>query len=238
MIFYLDESGSINNHLPDNNYFVVAMVRATDKDKLRRTYKRFVSANYSRLRQLDRPKKDPQTGQIISEGGKMFRGGRFHELKGSQFDRDMRKSFARYFSRTPCFELYYIRIDNSRLTDLFCKNTARAFNYTLRLALAYFLRKGYIPNEDCLLQLDERNERTESRYFLADYLNTELTLGGYAKGKFDVQYFDSANNDLVQVADVFSNLYYAHLWTDAYKDEMDLLKKSGILKFVFRFPLT
>lgn len=197
MVFFIDESGSINNHNPHNHYFLIAMIRTTNKKSLKRVYKRFVSSHYKTLRELDKPKYNPQTGTIVNKGGTMFRNGRFRELKGSQFDREMRKTFVEFFSRNPCFELYYVRVDNTKLTDQFCENTARVFNYTLRLALAYFIRKGLIPNEDCFLHLDER---TESRYFLADYLNTELSMSGLSGGKFVAQYYDSANNPLVQVA--------------------------------------
>ncbi len=40
----------------------------------------------------------------------------------------------------------------------------------------------------------------------------------------------------ILIADVFSNLYYSHLQTDAYKAEFNKLEKAGILKFCFEFP--
>ena len=86
------------------------------------------------------------------------------------------------------------------------------------------------------MQLDERNEKTETRHFLENYLNTELFMNGVATGRFDVRYFDSSKNDLIQLADVFSNLYYSHLQTGAYEDEFKKLKETGILKFIFEFP--
>lgn len=94
------------------------------------------------------------------------------------------------------------------------------------LPVKLFIRNGLLPEEDCLLQLDERNEKTETKYFLGNYLNTELAMGGVTRGNFDVKYFDSANNDLIQLADVFSNLYYSHLQTDAYKAEFNKLEKA------------
>lgn len=56
-------------------------------------------------------------------------------------------------------------------------------------------------------------------------------MGGVTRGNFDVKYFDSANNDLIQLVDVFSNLYYSHLQTGAYEEEFNKLEKAGILKF-------
>ena len=222
--------------MPNNKYFIIALVRATNKDSLKKAYKRFVSSNHDRLLELDQDKVHPKTGKIIKEGGKMFKDGKFQELKGSQFDKDMKQKFVEFFSRKQSFEIYYIKVANERLTDHFCENTARVFNYTLKLAIEFFIKKGYLPNEDCSLQLDERNEKSETKYFLENYLNTELAMNGTAAGKFDVDYFDSADNNIIQIADVFANLYYSQMQTGGYDEEIQKLKDAGILKFEFEFP--
>jgi hypothetical protein len=157
---YIDESGSINNHAPNNKYFIISLIHATNKDSLKRAYKRFVSSNHDRLLELDKDKVHPKTGKVVKEGGKMFSNGSFKELKGSQFDKEMKQTFVDFFCRKPSFEIYFIKIANDKLTDHFCQNTARVFNYTMKLAIEYFIHKGYLPNEDCSLQLDERNEKT------------------------------------------------------------------------------
>ncbi|MCM1466720.1 MAG: DUF3800 domain-containing protein [Alistipes sp.] len=236
MIIYVDESGSINNHIPNNKYFIIALIRVKNKAGLKRAYKRFVSANYDKLLELDRDKFHLQTGEVIKKGGKMFSNGSFKKLKGSQFDKEMKQSFVEFFSRKQTFEIYYIKIANNRLTDHFCENTARVFNYTMKLNMEHLIRVGYLPNEDCSLQLDERNEKTETKFFLENYLNTELAMNGTANGKFDVTYYDSADNKLIQIADVFANIYYSHLQTGGYEDEIKKLREAGILKFVFEFP--
>lgn len=236
MNLYIDESGSINNHIPNNKYFIIAIIHATNKDALKRAYKRFVSSNYDELKRLDQDKIHSKSGKTIRSGGKMFSDGKFKELKGAQFDRNMKLKFINFFSQKASFEVYYIKIANEKLTDYFCENTARVFNYTVRLALDYLIQKGLLPNEDCSLQLDERNEKTGTRYFLENYLNTELAMNGTASGKFEVAYFDSSNNKLIQIADVFANLYYSHLQTGAYKEEFQKLKDASILKFIFEFP--
>ena len=72
MIIYIDESGSINNHMPNNKYFVVALIRVTNKESLKKAYKRFVSSNYESLKELDKDKVNQNTGVVVKEGGKMF----------------------------------------------------------------------------------------------------------------------------------------------------------------------
>lgn len=185
---------------------------------------------------LDQDKRHPVTGQIVKKGGKMFQNGHFHELKGSQFDKEMKQKFVDFFCQKPSFEIYYIKVSNHLLTNQFCENTARVFNYTLKLALEFLIRKTFLPNEDCFLQLDERNEKTETRYFLENYLNTELSMNGTINGKFNVTYFDSSNNSFIQLADVFANLFYSHLQTGGYNEELQKLKDAGLLKFIFEFP--
>ncbi|MDU6263696.1 MAG: DUF3800 domain-containing protein [Anaerocolumna aminovalerica] len=225
MNIYIDESGSITaQYCETNPYFIISMVRVLDKDKLKRAYKRFVSKKYDRLKALD-------------INNKMFKNDEFIELKGNQFDRQLKKEFVSFFARNNYFELYIVKVDNSRLLQKFCNNTARAFNYVVQLALQYLYKNEILPDEPCNLQLDERNERPETKYFLENYLNTHLLLDGAAANEFTVQYFDSANNNLIQIADVFANLFYSHYRTNAYKEEIAFLKNNGYLKLTFDFPL-
>lgn len=203
--------------------FIITLIVPTDKRKLEITYKRFVSKYYDDLKILDKE-------------NKMFLNEKFYELKGSQLDKLMKQKFVEFFSKKKHFEIYYIRIKNCQLSNDFCKNTARTFNYVIRLALQYLITNNFLKQEDFVLQLDERNEKTETKDFLENYLNTELNLGGTTTGKFTVIYFDSANNKFIQIADVFSNLFYSQLLTNNYTNEMNILKNKDILKFEFVFP--
>lgn len=92
MNIYIDESGSINNHIPNNKFFVIALIHVLDKNGLARAYKRFVSSNHDRLLELDQEKVNPSTGKVMRSGGKMFINNKFEELKGAQFDREMKRT--------------------------------------------------------------------------------------------------------------------------------------------------
>lgn len=233
---YIDESGSINRYVANDAYFVIAMVHVLNPDALERAYKRFISSQYATLIDLDSDKVDDMTGKITKHGGRMFKNGKFKELKGAQFDRDMKRFFVNYFSRKHHFDLYYIVMKNDKLPQTYYNNVSRAFNYSLKSALLHFIQNGLLPNEDCFLQLDERNERVDNKSFLENYLNTELSLSGQVAGNFTVRYFDSSNNKFVQIADVFSNLLYSHLQTGHYEGEFALLKELNILKGVYEIP--
>lgn len=236
MNIYIDESGSINNHSSHEKYFVIALIKVNDKKKVEKAYKRFVSNNIVRLKKLDENKLNSR-GQVIREGNKMFNGDSFRELKGAQFDREMKIKFCEHFSKYGGFEIYYIKLDNAKLSNAFCSDIATAFNYPLKLAIEYFINNGYFQKEDINLQLDERNEKTNKKYFLQQYLNTELKAKDVLNNDIDVTYFDSANNKFVQVADVFANLYYSNLMTGKYHEHINKLKENGNLKFIFKFPL-
>lgn len=237
MNIYGDESGSINNHSEFEKHFVIALIKVNDKKKVQKAYKRFVSSNFERLKILDRDKYD-EKGNLVREGHRMFDiDGNFIELKGSQFDREMKIRFVQHFIKYGGFEVFFIHVLNNKLTDTISSDTSTAYNYPMKLALSYFYKKGYIPNEDLHLQLDMRNEKTDKKFFLEQYLNVELHAQDIMQYPIDVKYFDSKQNRLVQVADVLANLYYSQLKSQSYTNEIKALKDAGILTFVFRFPL-
>ena len=227
MNIYGDESGSLTKtHSVNQPFFVIALAWVKDPKRIKRSFKRFISTHLETLRKLD------------GTEGKMFKGVKFREIKGNQLDRPMKKKFVDFFSSRNDIELFFIEIDNKNITDDFCKNTARAFNYVICLNFKTLFTNNIIPKEECYLQLDERNEKTETKYFLENYLNTELLLNGFTDKPFHVQYFDSKDNICIQIADVFANILYSHLRTAAYSEEIKKLASSGLLRYTFRFPLS
>lgn len=222
---FIDESGSMTvTYCSIHPYFVVAIVRAKDPDKLKRVYKRFIKKYMSDLKKADRR-------------GSMFRGDDFIELKGNCFTSELKKAFVEYFCKNEYFEVFYIVAENRKIKGHIYDNTARAFNYFIKLALEYYIRHGYIQKSGIDIQLDERNERTETKHFLENYLNTELLLAGIIEDECKVSYFDSSNNIIIQVADVFANLLYSELRTGAYAEQFERMKTEGYVKHIFKFPL-
>ena len=234
MNIYIDESGSIDNKLVSKP-FIIALIHVIDFKQLNKTFKRFISSNLKTLKELDKPFYNSK-GILTKKGNQMFKGDNFKEIKGSQLNQEIKINFIKYIIKKKYFELYYIKINNDLLTDKICKNTARAFNYSIKLALSFFIEHKLINDEDCLLQLDERNERTEAKFFLENYLNTEFCLNNITEKHYTVKYLDSAANPFIQIADVFANLYYSELNTGAYSDLFKELKDKDILKAVFEFP--
>ena len=236
---YIDESGSINNHNPSQKYFVIAIIRVKGKGALRDKHNKFVQKYANRLKELDVDKYDSM-GNKIKSGNIIFdQNGKFIELKGCQFDSDMRHNLVEFFKDSKSFEIFYIHLVNEKLTDTHCKNKERVFNYSLKLALSYYISKGLLPKDDnYYIRLDNRNIKTDSKMSLDEYLNTELHGSGVLTGHVSTEYYDSSHERLIQIADVFSNLYYSHLCTGAYTEDIKILRENSILKGEFVFPLT
>lgn len=226
---FVDESGTMTaQYCNIHPYFVIAIVRAKDPDKLKRTYKRFVTKNMNRLKAADK-------------NNAMFINDKFTELKGNCFTPQLKRDFVDFFCRNDYFEVFYIVADNVKVSKKedgkLYNNTARAFNYLLKLALEYYIKKQLLTNKGINIQLDERNERTETKFFLENYLNTELCMEGIIEDECKVTYFDSCNNHIIQIADIFANLMFSQLKTNAYTHEIEKMRNEGYLKPIFKFPL-
>lgn len=225
---YVDESGSMTTDYSSNQpYFVIAIVRSMDSKELKSSYKRYVKSHFTRL--LDADKR--------SRNSRMFRDGKFIELKGSQFTPELKLDFLEYFCYGNMLEIYYVIIDNRRVRPRFYNNTARAFNYVIKNLIISLMKRRIIPDDDIYIQLDERNERTETKHFLENYLRTELCDSPLFSHDIHVRYFDSAQNHLIQIADVFANIMYSELRTNTYTDEINYMEAKGYLKFKFEYPL-
>lgn len=237
--FYIDESGSMNNtNIQHNPVFIIGIIVPKDPDKLKRVFKRFISSNIEELRKLDNAKRKKDEQGNYLERGRMFdENGKFIELKGVCLTRTFKMKFIDYFCKNNLFEVFYIKIDNSKIKYGLYDNKARAFNYVLRLAMNDFIKQGFIPIDDYTFQIDERNEKTNSIHFLQEYLNTELFYASGIYGKhINVTYFDSATNAIIQIADMFSNIMYSNCINGKYEEVLERLKSEGYIKSVYNFP--
>lgn len=208
--------------------FVTCLIIPIDSKKTKTVFKRYISSRIELLRTIDTQHSDN------SKQYKMFdKNGKFKEIKGSSLTYELKKDFIEYFSQKKLFDIYYIHYDNSNIQPTFYSNTARAFNFPIKLLLDNYITKNYSATS-YVLNIDERNQKTNTQYFLQEYLNTEI---GLTKNiDFRVQYFDSEQNSLIQIADVFSNFYYSNTIDDKFNNELQELKDKDILQMVFYYP--
>lgn len=99
------------------------------------------------------------------------------------------------------------------------------------------MQRKYIRDAKLFLHIDERNVKTGSKYSLEDYLNQEMVLNAEFVDSVQVKYYDSAQNPLIQIADVFSNIMYSNLMTrGAYQKELKELSQKEYILPLFFFP--
>lgn len=227
--FYIDESGSMTKkHLNyyKNKHFIICVIMPKNKDRLKRAYKRFISSNLEELRKIDKDKK------------MFYDNGKFKELKGSCFTSKMKRKFIDFFCQNELFEIYYISCDNKKVKDYFYNNTSRAFNYLIKLSFEHFTNYKYICKKENYLFIDERNVRTDTKATLEEYLNTELVTGSYIQDGFFVEYCQSETRELIQIADVFANIYFTDLISNnCFFNELNKMRDEKYIVNEFFFPL-
>lgn len=226
MNIYIDESGSMTHDIVDikNKYFIIAVLLVLEPEKLKRVYSRFVIKNLSMLKSID-------------VDNKMFINDKFHELKGYAFTPELKRQFVGFFCRNNYFKLLCIKVDNSLAYTNLYKNKARAFNYILKLSFEHITNKKILIDRVWNLNIDERNVKTEAKYNLKELLYTDLCTGKNVVDDINVKYFDSSNNKLIQVADIFANILYSDLVTNGnYTKAINFMSDNGYLLNTFVFP--
>ena len=158
---FIDESGTMTTEYYDEfPFFVICLLHVKDKRKLKTITKRFVSKNLDRLKALN--------------SNKMFKGDKFIEIKGSELDYNLKIELAEYLCKFDVFEIVYIDVENKNIEPNLYRNKARAFNYLVDLCLGFVIKKKIFPKGDYLIQIDERNIKTNAQKTLEDYLVMEL----------------------------------------------------------------
>ena len=132
--------------------------------------------------------------------------------------------------------MYYIKIENKNIRYGLYNNTARAFNFVIKQALRWNLKNSLLPKDDYYLCIDERNEKTKTKFLLEEYLNMQLIIEEDLVDSMKVEYFNSSNNQLKQIADVFSNIFYSNCLNGKYEDKLIELREKGYIKSIFLYP--
>ncbi len=223
---FIDESGSMTHktNIENNKYFIITLILVEDHEKLKRIYKRFVKKNLVELKKID-------------TDNKMFEGDKFIELKGSAFTPEMKRDFINFFCKNNNFKILYIQIENSKASQNLYKNKARAFNYIIKLAMEYLYNRKILNDRNLVFSIDERNVKTEAKYNLQELLCTDLSTGKDLVDELSVKYYNSCNNKIIQLADVFSNIFFSNIITSgAYESEIQYMIDNEYLINIFKFP--
>ena len=210
-----------------NQYFVICVVLVNDEKRLKRVYKRFVSLNMESLRREDK------------HYNMFYKSGKFKELKGAYMSYKTKKNFVKFFCKNQLFSIFYICSSNQMADNYFYSNKARAFNYLIRLCIEHNTLKCNINKDFNYLKIDERNVSTRTRSTLEEYLCIELVTAKRLQLGFLVEYFQSERNELIQIADVFSNIYYSYIVKGRiFDNEINYLRNNKYIKNEFYFPFS
>lgn len=227
-VFYVDESGSMtkkNLNYKSNQYFIICMVMPADNKKLKKVYSRFISSNINQLRNED------------LHQNLFYPNGKFKEIKGAFLSVDMKKKFINYFCHNNLLNIYYICLSNKMVEDYFYVNKARAFNYLIKLTVEYNTLNNNIKKDTNYFYIDERNVKTATIATLGEYLNIELVTAKHIQRTFIVEYCQSESKELIQIADVFSNIYYSFVKNDRFNNEINFMRNQNYIKNEFYFPV-
>ncbi|HEM2744413.1 TPA: DUF3800 domain-containing protein [Streptococcus suis] len=204
--YSLDESGSITtSNAPNNRFFIIAGVTATNKDKVKRVFRK-AKVNYL--------KHNPDVLLDIKS-----------EIKGSQMSIEFKDYvFSQLIAKTD-IQFNYLVFDNYNALPRLREKPNITFNYLM------FLKADKLLNNQTPLKLDldDRNKSVESLKALEEYLQTKLCVESDRVSDVKVDFFDSANHTMIQIADIFANHLYRIFKQVAknqdYTENMELLAK-------------
>lgn len=233
---YIDESGSMCKREISRRtrFFFLCLVRVNDAKVVDRRYKRFVSKHMEELKEANRLHIEKELRRGVTKPSSMFVDDKFKELKGSIMTWELKEKFIKYMCVDHIIDVCLIKVDNRKIKESFYSNTARAFNYILKLVLKRCSDSWL--NKEIYLHLDNRNVKTNTVHVLKEYVNTELCLTHENYKNIEVQYFQSENCKFVQIADVFANVHYSSQFNKNYKKLLIELTEEKYIVENFTFP--
>lgn len=186
LTLYGDESGTItlcNN--PEFKFFYIGMISTEEEQKVKRVFRNAKKAYCKQYRPNRNLKK---------------------EFKGSEMSAHMKRFiFEQLISKTD-IKFHFIVSDNHHLRKVLREKPHITFNFLI----GRFLKKHCFDTYESIdLVLDNRNKSVDNLKDLEHYLETELIATTNVQ-YVNVNYVDSSQNELVQVADVFNNLLYRY----------------------------
>lgn len=222
---YIDESGILTKTAnSDHRYLIIALVHTCDCKNVAKKFRIYRS-------------KAIKHDTALMNSLKVNK-----ELKGSETPELMKKRiYSELIKQCPEVEFGIIVIDTLLIEERFHQSKARAFNYLLKLYFKKYARvsKNFENESKIHLIIDEQNIATQSKHTLREYLNTELCFGDSKfNNDFSVQYEDSKNYLLIQLADYIANTTYRSLMnndTDA-DENLRILNPNVIGNKFFKFP--
>lgn len=151
------------------------------------------------------------------------------EIKGTELSVPQRQELLNDLNQERDYSVSYIILDKVHFNrkDLLGKNIL--FNYLSSFVCEDILKSS---TEDILLCFDNRTVKTTSKYALPEYLSTKC-IEWDVRNQLSVQFFESHQHRLIQIADLFSNTIYQSYNNDT-KHFYNQLNVKKSIKFPYQ----
>lgn len=230
LYIYVDESGTIpkpHTSVKDNDCFVLSLIITSKPSKISRKFRKGIVDICGRF---------PEYQTELNE---------YHEIKGSHVSEKRKSIIFQHFYDKCCdtVEVGIVQLHNSKVEDKFRRFPALAFNFLVWKFLKYYFARQTICKEEVdvvHLTIDERNVATNARHDLEGYIEIEnFKLDKPLFSSVKVNYVDSKNESLIQLADMVANSYWRWLRFDKLGTEPNSIKMLNPLlvdNHIFEFP--
>lgn len=224
--FFIDENtGSIKKGpLTSPDFFVIGMAFTNNEKHIKKVFtkKRLKQLTESEIKELQETR----------------------EIKGSHMSEARKKPIydALVEKCVDDLEIGIIVLDLKAADSRLKQSSSRAFNFLIARYLSKYYRtySKFSGASSIGLFVDERNVATGAKFTLEEYLNTEYNIEDpICDDNISVQYLDSKNRNLIQLADFLANTFFR-----AYKKNdkdarlnVELLTPLLCNGKVFYFPL-
>ncbi|KAA9291515.1 DUF3800 domain-containing protein [Aerococcus urinae] len=189
MQLFVDESGMITTDRKKNSrYFVMAFAETADQKQVRSVFRQ------AKKEYLDQ---HPESNLDIHQ-----------EIKGSMMPNGMKAAVFDALTKETDLTFHYLVIDNFQLYDNLLRIPALTFNYFIGLAVGAIVHSHQDRQEKLYLMIDNRNQAIQSLNSLEEYLQIKFTIEKRRLADVQVEYQDSKERDMIQVADIFANTVF------------------------------
>ena len=183
--YFYDESGSITlSNYENNRFFVIAGVSSSNENK---TIRIFRKAKVKYLRDNKNLKFDIKK-----------------EIKGSEMDLDFKEFIFNELMEKTDIKFNFIIFDNKNAVYNLRSQPSLCYNYLMYIQT----NKLFFKCDTLRLNLDNRNTAIESLKSLEDYLKLKYMFETQKVKNVKVKYYDSKDNELIQIADIFANFIF------------------------------
>lgn len=222
---FIDESGVVRKEeLETSDFFVIGMAFTNNERHIKKVFTR------SRLKQLT----EDELTELKDK----------KEIKGSHIS-EARKAPIYEALVKKCaddLEVGIIVLDLKAAENRLKQSSSRAFNFLIARYLSKYYRahSKFQQSDHISLYVDERNVATGAKFTLEEYLNTEYNIEDpICQGDISVQYLDSKNRNLIQLADFLANTFYRAYKKNSSeaKENMERLRPLLCNHKIFYFPL-